>query len=128
LRLLLDTHIFLWFAFGSPKLSQSARELIEDPAHETLLSIASVWETSIKVGIGKLQIKQPVEEFFREQMVRQGIGLLPITMEHAARVSLLPTHHRDPFDRLLVAQSLTEYIPILSADSVLDAYKLTRLF
>ncbi len=128
MRLLLDTHVFLWFVFGNPKSSAAARSLMEDAANENLLSIASVWETSIKVGIGKLQITQPVGTFFREQTARKGVGLLPITVDHAAQVSLLPPHHRDPFDRLLVAQSLTERIPILSADAVLDVYGVVRLF
>ncbi len=128
MRLLLDTHVFLWFVFGSPKLSAAARALMEDAANEKLFSIASVWETSIKVGIGKLQLTQPVGTFFREQTAHKGITLLPITLDHAAHVSLLPPHHRDPFDRLLVAQSITERIPILSADAALDAYEVVRLF
>lgn len=119
---------FLWFVFGDPQLSTAARALIEDAANEKLLSVASVWETSIKVGIGKLQINQPVETFFVEQLDRNSIGLLPIEVRHAAQVSVLPHHHRDPFDRLLIAQCLLEQIPILSADAVLDAYNVTRLF
>ena len=128
MRLLLDTHIFLRFVFGNPQLSATARALIEDLANEKLLSVASVWETSIKVGIGKLQINQPVETFFVEQLERNSITLLPIEVSHADRVSTLPLHHRDPFDRLLIAQSLVEQTPILSVDAVLDAYQVTRLF
>ncbi len=128
MRLLLDTHIFLWFVFDDAQLNVRARTLIEDPDNESLLSIASVWETCIKVGIGKLQLKKPPETFFREQLTDSGIGLLPIEIKHAAQVSALPLHHRDPFDRLLIAQSLTEGIPLVSADAALDAYGVTRLW
>lgn len=126
MRLLLDTHIFLWFVYGDAQLSARARALIEDTLNTCFLSIASIWETAIKVGTGKLTLTQPVEVFFAEQAQRNSIGLLPIELAHAARVATLPFHHRDPFDRLLVAQSLTENVPLLSADAVLDAYSIVR--
>jgi PIN domain nuclease of toxin-antitoxin system len=126
MRLLLDTHTFLWFVFGSVQLSPTARVMIEDSSNEKVLSVASVWEVAIKVGIGKIGLTKPVEDFFSEQLSRSGIRLLPIELRHAARVSTLPLHHRDPFDRLLVAQSLSDGLPLVSVDSVLDAYGIDR--
>lgn len=126
MRLLLDTHIFLWFVYGDAQLSARARALIEDHFNTCFLSLASVWETAIKVSTGKLLLTQPLDIFFTEQTQRNGIALLPIELAHAARVAALPFHHRDPFDRLLAAQSLAENMPLLSADAVLDAYGIMR--
>ncbi len=126
MRLLLDTHIFLWFVYGDAQLSARARALIEDRFNTCFLSLASIWETAIKVGTGKRALTQPVDVFFAEQTQRNGIALLPIELAHAARVAALPFHHRDPFDRLLAAQSLTENMPLLSADAVLDACSIMR--
>ena len=126
MRLLLDTPTFLWFVWDDPLLSTTARLLIEESMNEVWVSMASVWELAIKVRIGKLTLTQPVETFFAEQLARNRIRLLPIELSHAARVSALPLHHRDPFDRLLVAQSLTEQIPLVSVDAVLDAYGVDR--
>ncbi len=126
MSLLLDTHTFLWFVFGNSLLSAHARTMIEDVANEKFVSVASVWETAIKVGTGKITLLRPVEAFFHEELTQSGIRLLPIELRHAARVSTLAFHHRDPFDRLLVAQSLTEDLPIISIDAVLDAYGVDR--
>lgn len=127
MQALLDAHTFLWFIRGSPQFSAKARELIEDTANNCLLSIASPWEVGIKVSTGKLTFGRPVDEFFEERMRLNRITFLPITLAHIARVSTLPFHHRDPFDRMLVAQSLTDSIPLVSADVTLDAYGITRL-
>jgi len=126
MRLLFDTHIFLWFVYGDAQLNARARAFIEDPVNTCFLSMASIWETAIKVSTGKLTLAQPVDVFFAEQTQRNGISLLPIELAHATRVATLPFHHHDPFDRLLVAQSLTENMPLLSADAVLDAYSIVR--
>ncbi len=128
MHLLLDTHTFLWFVFGSPQLSPRAASLIQDPANQTFLSIASPWEVGIKVSSGKLTVSQPVDQFFAEEMQINAVQMLPISLPHIARVSTLPLHHRDPFDRMLVAQSLTENIPLVSADAALDAYGVNRLW
>ena len=128
MRLILDTHTFLWFIFGDPQLSIAANALLQDPANEKFLSLASPWEVGIKVSAGKLTLSRPLEAYFEEQMQLNSIKLLPITLAHIARVSTLPFHHRDPFDRMLIAQSLTEGIPILSADAAFDAYDITRLW
>lgn len=126
--LLLDTHSILWYAFGSAKLSSKAKALIDDPANEKFLSIASPWEVGIKVSSGKLTVAKPVDAFFDDQIRLLSLQLLPISLAHVARISGLPFHHRDPFDRMLVAQSLTEGIPLVSADPVLDTYGIARLW
>lgn len=126
--LLLDTHSILWYAFGNPKLSGRARALVDDPANAKFLSIVSPWEVSIKVSSGKLEVVQPVDVFFAGQISLLSLQLLPITLEHTALVSILPFHHRDPFDRMLVAQSLAEGMPIISADPALDAYGVVRFW
>lgn len=128
MRLLLDTHTFLWYILGRLQLSARAHTLLQDPASELFLSIASIWEVGIKVSTGKLILSEPLEAYFLEQMRINSVSLLPITLAHTARISALPFHHRDPFDRMLVAQSLTEGIPLVSADPALDAYGVVRLW
>lgn len=128
MKLLLDTHSFLWFIDGSPKLSTTARALIEDPANERFLSIASTWEIAIKQSIGKIAFAQSLATFLTEQLVINDVGVLGITLAHVYHTAGLPFHHRDPFDRMILAQSLVEGIPIVSVDSVFDAYGVTRLW
>ena len=128
MRLLLDTHSFLWFVGGSTQLSAQARAIIEDAANQPLLSIASVWEMAIKYSLGRLALAQSFEEFVLQQMNLNGIGLLSITVEHTVVVAKLPFHHRDPFDRLLIGQAVVERLPLLSADGVFDMYTLNRLW
>ena len=128
MKLLLDTHSFLWFISGHAKLSVVARELIEDAENQPLLSTASLWEMAIKLSIGKLSLSQPFEELIPEQMKVNGIGLLPIEITHLAAITQLPFHHRDPFDRLLIAQAMVEEIPIVGTDSNFDEYEVKRLW
>jgi PIN domain nuclease of toxin-antitoxin system len=127
-RLLLDTHSFLWFINGSPQISTNARTLIEDTSNQPLLSAASLWEMAIKLSLGKLSLAQPFEVLIPQQMRLNGIKLLGIEIEHTAAVSKLPFHHRDPFDRLLIAQAMVEQIPIVSADTAFDTYSIKRLW
>lgn len=126
--LLLDTHTFLWFVLNDPRLSGTAGTLLRDAGNQVFLSVASVWEMAIKVSIGKLPLAQPIDILIPEQLARNDFRLLPIELAHVTRVSTMPLHHRDPFDRLLAAQSLTERMPLVSGDSVLDGYGLTRLW
>lgn len=128
MRLLLDTHSFLWFIDGSKSLSANARELIEDEFNEVFLSVGSLWEIAIKVSIGKLVLNSPFEVLIPQQISLNRITLLDIAVSHTVLVSSLPFHHRDPFDRLLVAQSTVEQIPILSVDPAFDEYGVTRLW
>ncbi len=129
MRLLLDTHAFLWFVLNDLQLSSTARSLIVDPSNEVLLSPASYWEIAIKISIGKYALPTTnFEDFMQRQVTDNNFTILPISMAHAAAVTTLPFHHRDPFDRMLVAQALVEKIPLLSADPVLDAYGVTRMW
>lgn len=128
MNVLLDTHSFLWFIAGSSQLSRQARLLIEDPSHQPFLSVVSVWEMALKVSLGKLKIEPPFEAFMAQQLELNGIELLPIQLRHVAAVTTLPFHHRDPFDRLLIAQVQIEQMPVLSSDAVFDAYSVTRLW
>jgi PIN domain nuclease of toxin-antitoxin system len=128
MRLLLDTHAWLWFVLGDDLLSPRARTLIEDRANEKLLSAASYWETAIKISIGKYSVPRPFDEFIFNAIQGQGFVILPVLPSHAAAVCSLPFHHRDPFDRLLVAQALTERMALISGDAALDAYGVQRLW
>jgi len=128
MKLLLDTHSFLWFIGGSSKLSVNARMLIENVTNQSVLSMASLWEMAIKVSSGKLNLVQPFETFIPQQMSLNGIGLLEILFPHTVVVATLPFHHRDPFDRLIIAQAMVEQIPIVSCDTKFDEYAITRLW
>lgn len=112
MKLLLDSHAVLWFVEGSEKLSRKARSFIEDPENEKLISMASLLEIAIKTSLGKLRLSRPFEETIPRQIQESGFHLLPLTVPHAVQLSSLPFHHRDPFDRMTVAQSLVENIPI----------------
>jgi PIN domain nuclease of toxin-antitoxin system len=127
-NLLLDTHSFIWFVEDHPSLSATARALIEDASNDVFLSVASIWEMGIKVSLGKLDLSQPFDLFIPNQLLLNDITLLDINVGHALRVAGLPFHHRDPFDRLLIAQSLVENMPIVGADAVFDAYGVHRLW
>jgi PIN domain nuclease of toxin-antitoxin system len=127
-KLLLDTHSFLWFIAGDARLSEQGRALIEDSDNEKFVSIASIWEIAIKTSLGKLPLTKPFEQFIPEQIQRNGLDVLGLRVEHAAKVALLPFHHRDPFDRMIVAQSLAEDIAVVSNDAILDDYGIKRLW
>jgi PIN domain nuclease of toxin-antitoxin system len=126
MRFLLDTHAFLWFVLNDSQLSQKALQFIVEPAHDILISPASYWELAIKVSLGKYQIPGSFQVWMEQQIVANAFQILPITVAHAAMVATLPFHHRDPFDRLLIAQSLTEQIAIISVDRVFDSYFVLR--
>jgi len=126
--LLLDTHSFLWFWWDDPQLSRTANEAIRSPANRKLVSTASCWEVAIKVSQRKLDLGAPYRGFIHQHLVRNNFELLPIADEHLAGIVDLPFHHRDPFDRLLVAQAFYEEIPIVSGDKQLDAYGVQRIW
>jgi PIN domain nuclease of toxin-antitoxin system len=128
MKLLLDAHTFLWFVWGDAHLSATAKGLIVTATNQKLLSAATFWEIAIKVSIGKLNLGEPYASFMPREIARNSIDLLPVSVEHAAAVSVLPFHHRDPFDRMLIAQAMVEGIPVVSADSVFDLYPITRLW
>ena len=128
MTVLLDTHAFLWFVLGDGNLPLQARVAIEDSANLVLLSPASYWEIAIKISAGKYRLNRSYEEFWRKGMQENPIGLLPVELRHTTKLLSLPFHHKDPFDRLLVAQALTEQIPLISGDPTLDAYGIQRVW
>ncbi len=128
MRLLLDTHTFLWFIEGSLNLSDVARNLIEDQANQRFLSVASLWEMSIKVSIGKLELGMTFTELVEREVYGNAIELLEIQPEHLDELAKLHFHHKDPFDRLMIAQSLAEGIPILTKDGAFRSYPVTLLW
>ena len=119
---LLDTHVFLWIVSEPERLSESARKVIQGGANKLLLSVASLWEISIKIGIGKLPLPKPEDRYLRDHLSRNNVSTLPVEARHALELISIPLHHRDPFDRLLIAQSLVERIPIITADPALKQY------
>ena len=128
MRLLLDTHSFLWFIMGSPKLGEKARTLIGDAGSEKFLSVGSLWEMAIKISLGKLTLAEPFEVLIPRQIDTNGIQVLQIDVTHLAALVALPFHHRDPFDRLFAAQCATEKLPIISVDPVFDACGIQRMW
>ncbi|HIJ86837.1 MAG TPA: type II toxin-antitoxin system VapC family toxin [Desulfuromonadales bacterium] len=128
MRLLLDTHTFLWWINNDPSLSQPARSAISSKLNECYVSLASCWELAIKVSIGKLQLTKSLDRFIPEELATNDFQLLSIHFKHVAKVEALPFHHRDPFDRLIVAQALSEKMTLISADTVLSEYGVKRLW
>lgn len=131
MNLLLDTHTFLWHADGDPQLSRHAATLLTDPANDLFLSVASVWDIAIKVNIGKLKLSTPYPVYVADAVRGYGLTVLPVTLDDCERYTLLPfplTNHRDPFDRMLIAQSLRLGFPVVGADANFDAYGVTRLW
>jgi PIN domain nuclease of toxin-antitoxin system len=128
MRVLLDTHAFLWWIDDAPSLSKKARAAISSPGNECLLSLASCWEMAIKVSLGKLRLPGAIERFIPEQLATNAIRQLTIDFRHVAKVATLPFHHRDPFDRLLAAQAIEEECAIVSADPVFRKYGVKRIW
>lgn len=122
MKLLLDTHAFLWFIDGDEQLSPIARQLIEDPANERYLSVVSVWEITIKSALGRLVVPTPPSRLIREQVWSNAIALLPLAPSHFDSLQALPIHHKDPFDRMLIAQALTEGMTFVTKDRTADRY------
>lgn len=128
MQILLDTHIFLWLISDDADLSKKAKRIFLDQNNDLFLSLVSIWEIAIKISIGKLFLKKLIEQFIPEQLQENNIKQLNINFRHITKVTNLPFHHRDPFDRLLVAQALEENIPILSNDKAFDNYPIKRLW
>jgi len=129
LKVLLDTHAFIWWISDDSKLSECARGIIGEGGNELFFSAASGWEIAIKVRIGRVKLATThLEGFILEQLAANGLQVLPVTLQHALRTYLLPDHHRDPFDRLLVAQAEVENLTFLSADKRLADYGIRVLW
>jgi len=128
LRLLLDTHALLWWLSDDRSLPATARKLIARGGNEVLVSAASAWEIATKVRLGKLPMADDLVSGLDDVLTQQGFVPLAISVDHAIRAGLLPGPHKDPFDRMLIAQSQAENVPILSNDKALDAYRVRRLW
>ena len=122
MRVLVDTHTFLWDLADDPRSSRKARELLSSDKHELVFSLVSLWEIAIKIKTGKLNTIGSSVAYIRDEMKAYGMELLPIRYEHIVQLESLPHHHSDPFDRLLIAQSITESLPILTGDKVFQRY------
>lgn len=128
MRALLDTHTFLWLTADEGQLSQTALAFAKDPSNELLFSLASAWEIAIKFGRGNLKLQGALDELLVDAPKKLLLRVLPIEVAHLIAVASLPPHHGDPFDRLLVAQSMVEKVPILGSDNAFDAYGVTRIW
>ncbi len=126
MKFLIDSHTLIWFLNGNFQLPFAIRELIEDEDNEIFVSIASLWEIAIKISTGKLNLGKPFEILFPSQLEINSMTVLPISIEHLRVVSSLPFHHRDPFDRLIIAQSQVEQMPVVGVDEVFDLYGVER--
>jgi PIN domain nuclease of toxin-antitoxin system len=128
MKYLLDTCTFIWFVSNSTELSLTAKNIIEDEHSEVFLSIISIWEMSVKNSIGKLIFTKPFEEFIENQITLNEIEILELSIEHIFKVNILPFHHKDPFDRLIIAQSMVENLPIISSDLEFDKYTIKKIW
>ena len=127
-RILLDTHTFIWLDLEPVKLSTDCQSLLLDCENILLLSLASVWEMQVKHQLGKLTLRLPLPDLIAEQQQVNNIQLLPIELNHIWMLEHLANHHRDPFDRLLIAQAIAEDVSILSNDGLFDLYPVERLW
>jgi PIN domain nuclease of toxin-antitoxin system len=127
-RVLLDTHTLFWLAEAPAMVTGPAMAVIQVPTNEVILSAASIWELAIKVGIGKLALSMPYRQWMETAIKHLKLSVLPVTVEYADRVAILPQHHRDPFDRLMIAQALVDNIPIVSNDATFDKYGISGIW
>lgn len=127
MKLLLDTHIFIWWADQPEKLSPTALSALEDEANELLLSVASVWEMQIKIQLGKLKLSLPLKDLVKNQQETNNLTVSPVALTHVLALDALPFHHKDPFDRLLIAQSIEEDLTLVTADTQFSAYSVKLL-
>ena len=127
MELLIDTHATLWFQSSDNKLSETAKQLIEDPNNQCYISFASLWEMSIKVAASKLKIENGFNNFYNYLSNNQ-FGILNPNAMHLNRLIDIPHHHKDPFDRLIIAQSIVDSIPVVSIDSIFDDYSINRIW
>jgi PIN domain nuclease of toxin-antitoxin system len=121
MRLLIDTHILIWFLEGNKFLIKSRRQIISNPQNDIFVSIASLWEMAIKISLGKLTLASPLADVIK-QIAVENIDILPVSPEHTLQVSALSFHHRDPFDRIIIAQAQVENLPIMTSDTEFAKY------
>ena len=127
MKVLLDTHTFLWFLGGSSELSKQARTFIENPEHEKYISIASFWEIAIKNSLGKLTLDVPFAEL-KTEVIKNSFQILPITFQDTLQLTTLPFHHRDPFDRIIISQAIGNKLMLVSCDSNFSSYDVNLLW
>jgi PIN domain nuclease of toxin-antitoxin system len=127
-KVLIDTHALFWSVEEPSKLSAPAMRALQDPANIRLLSAATIWELAIKVGQGKLTLSMAYRQWLETAIADLVLEILPITVEYGERYAILPSHHKDPFDRLMIAQSLVDGIPIVSVDAAFDSYSVARIW
>jgi PIN domain nuclease of toxin-antitoxin system len=128
LKLLLDTHSLIWWATDRKRLSESALAACEDASNMLLLSVVSVWEMQIKAQIGKLALQIPLATLIDRELRQNGLTLLPVELDHVLALEELPLHHKDPFDRLLIAQAQVEHATIVSVDGMFARYEVPLLW
>ena len=128
MKALLDTHVFLWWITDAPQLPHAVRELIADGGNELYLSAASCWEIAIKARLGKIELPARPDAYITDQMSKNAVQGLPIELSHAFQVFHLPLHHRDPFDRMIIAQSQMEKIPIITSDPLISKYRVRTVW
>ena len=128
MKLLIDTHTLIWAMDDPAKLSGPAAMALQDPANDLLLSAATVWELAIKIGLVKLKLSLPYRQWMDRAIADLGLAVLPVTVEYAERQSALPTHHKDPFDRLIISQALVDGVTVVGADPIFDHYGIVRLW
>ena len=128
MRLIIDTQVLIWWTNDVSNISLRVQDIIFDLDNELWLSLASIWEMQIKISLGKLDLPRSLPDIIATQMEENQIKILPIELSHVYALDQLPLHHRDPFDRLIIAQSLTEKMPIASIDKAFDAYLVERIW
>lgn len=128
MKLLSDTHSFIWSFSNTKKLSPTAAQTFKNPANQIFLSVASIWEMQIKIALGKMVFNDTLENILSEQQTVNGIQILPVQLSHALYLENLPPHHKDPFDRLLISQAIVENMTLVSADSNFSKYQINLLW
>ncbi len=128
MNVLLDTHVLIWWSISPGNLSETVYQLLDDQSNSLFFSLASIWEMQIKLQIGKLTLNLPLPELIENQCQTNGLQLLSIETSHIYALNNLPPHHKDPFDRILIAQAIVETIPIVSIDGIFDNYPIQRLW
>jgi len=128
MRILIDSHVLIWYVDQDNLLSPASHAAISDPTNDLLLSAGSIWEIGIKLGLGKIILTQPFKPWMNQAISDLDVTVLPLSVEYVDVQSNLPRHHGDPFDRLIVAQAIVEQVSIISADANLDAYGVIRIW
>jgi PIN domain nuclease of toxin-antitoxin system len=128
MRILIDTHVFIWWTSDFQKLSVTVYNLLTNPKTQVILSVVSIWEMQIKLSLGKLHLKTALPELVEDEVKQNRIELLPLDLSHIYALSNLPNYHRDPFDRLLIAQAKSEELVIISIDEKFDGYDIEKLW